>query len=91
MGVSWAYHCTRQLPLCELAVDDFWVLMPFVGANPHLYLLAAQKEQCDEEYLSKRAQPSKNPTPDPRRVLALRGRRDPDLHVLHGQPLDLAH
>lgn len=42
-------------------------------------------------YLSKRAQPGKNATTDPRGVLALSRRRDADLHVLDCQFLDLAH
>ncbi len=43
------------------------------------------------DYLSERAESSKNTPTDPGRVLSLSWRRNTNLHVLNGQSLDLAH
>jgi hypothetical protein len=42
-----------------------------------------------ETYLSERAQACEDASPNPRRVLALRRRKDLDAHILDRQPLEL--
>lgn len=32
--------------LCEFRVDDVWILMPVIDANPHLYFRQLQLSTC---------------------------------------------
>lgn len=69
--------------------------MPLVGTHPHLNHPVSCRSQftdtAEETNLPECTQPSQNATPNPRRILPLRRRRNPDLHILHRQPFELAH
>jgi hypothetical protein len=80
--------------LCKSLVDHLRILVPFVGAYPHLestWLATIHSHERVNAYLSKRAEASENAATNPRGVLALSRRGNADLHVLDGQFLDLAH
>lgn len=49
---AWEWH-----PLCELCVDDIWVLVPIVDTDPHLYTVSIIHKLVSEDTdLSKCAQ-----------------------------------
>ena len=77
--------------LGKLPMNDLWVFMPFISTNPHLHSSAYTYKPRQRTYLPECTQPSQNTPSNPRGILALSRGRDANLHILHGQLLNLAH
>lgn len=68
--------------------------MPLIRTHPHLRhesARASHVSHLNDTYLSERAQARKDTATNPGGVFALRGCRNPDLHILDRESFDLSH